>query len=37
MTHPLGLFVRSLDVIIALLALYVVWLIIRVWFWILVN
>jgi hypothetical protein len=34
---PPGLFVRSLDVIIALLALYVVWLIIRVWFWIFVN
>ena len=30
MTHPPGLFVRSLDVIIALLALCVVWLIIRV-------
>ena len=34
---PPGLFVRSLDAIIALLTLYVVWLIIRSWIWIFVN
>ena len=37
MPHPIGLFIRSLDAIIALLTLVVVWLIIRVWFWVFVN
>lgn len=35
--RPPSLLSRSLDVIIVLLAVYAVWLIIRVWWWILVN
>ena len=35
--RPPSLLSRSLDVIIALLAVYTIWLIIRVWWWILVN